>query len=60
VAPDQSGSNQFHGSAYEYSNTATAANNWFSNRAGIPRQALVRNQYGLLGGRFIRDRAFFF
>ena len=56
------GSNQFHGSAYEYMrNTATAANNWFSNRAGIPRQALVRNQYGAsLGGRFIRDRAFFF
>ena len=58
----KSGSNQFHGSAYEYMrNTATAANNWFSNRAGIPRQALVRNQYGAsLGGRFIRDRAFFF
>jgi hypothetical protein len=56
------GSNTYHGSAYEYMrNTATAANNWFSNRAGIPRQALVRNQYGAsVGGRFIRDRAFFF
>jgi len=58
----KSGSNQFHGSAYEYMrNTLTAANNWFSNRAGIPRQALVRNQYGAsLGGRLIKDRAFFF
>lgn len=58
----KSGSNTFHGSAYEYMrNTLTAANNWFSNRAGIPRQALIRNQYGAsLGGRFIKDRVFFF
>jgi hypothetical protein len=58
----KSGSNQFHGSAYEYMrNTLTAANNWFSNRAGTPRAALVRNQYGAsLGGRIIKDRAFFF
>jgi Carboxypeptidase regulatory-like domain/TonB dependent receptor len=58
----KSGTNQFHGSAYEYMrNTLTAANNWFSNRVGLPRQALVRNQYGAsLGGRLIRDRAFFF
>ena len=44
----KSGSNQFHGSLYEYNrNTAITANNWFSNRAGMPRQALVRNQYGV-------------
>ena len=31
------GSNQFHGSAYEYNrNTLTEANDWFSNRAGVP------------------------
>src|SRR5215469_7722232 len=37
----KSGSNQFHGSAYEYNrNTLTAANNWFSNRSGTPRAAL--------------------
>jgi hypothetical protein len=56
------GSNQFHGSAYEYTrNVKTAANNWFSNRAGVPRENLIRNQYGAsLGGRIIRDRAFFF
>jgi hypothetical protein len=58
----KSGSNAFHGSLYEYHrNTATAANDWFSNRAGIGRQPLVRNQFGAsLGGRIIRDRLFFF
>src|SRR5438067_871370 len=40
------GSNSFHGSAYEYNgNTLTSTNSWFSNRAGVPRSALVRNQY---------------
>ena len=59
----KSGSNDFHGSLYEFHrNTATAANNWFSNRAGIPREHLVRNQFGgSAGGRLDhRDRAFFF
>lgn len=56
------GTNQLHGSAYEYHrNTVTAANNWFSNRAGIKREALVRNQFGAsVGGRIIKDRVFFF
>ena len=56
------GSNQFHGSLYEYMrNTYTAANSWFNNRAGVARTPLVRNQYGAsLGGRLIRNRAFFF
>ena len=58
----KSGSNQYHGTLYEFNrNTATTANNWFSNRAGIKREALVRNQFGgSTGGRLIRDRAFFF
>src|SRR5207237_1057457 len=56
------GSNQFHGSLYEFMrNTYTAANSWFNNRAGVARTPLVRNQYGAsLGGRLIRNRAFFF
>jgi len=56
------GTNNYHGSLYEFNrNTVLAANNWFSNRAGIKREALVRNQFGgSLGGRLIRDRAFFF
>lgn len=58
----KSGSNQFHGSLYEFHrNKVTAANNWYSNRAGIARENLVRNQYGAsVGGRLVRDRAFFF
>lgn len=58
----KSGSNTFHGSAYEYNrNTLTAANDWFSNRAGIARQPLIRNQFGAsLGGRIIKDKLFFF
>src|ERR1700694_3351110 len=41
----KSGSNQFHGSLYEYNrNTQTAANTWFNNQAGVPRLPLVRNQ----------------
>jgi hypothetical protein len=56
------GSNEFHGSLYEYMrNTLTAANTWFNNRAGVARTPLVRNQYGAsFGGRIIRNRAFFF
>ena len=56
------GSNYFHGSAYEYNrNTPTSANSWFSNRAGVPRSALVRNQYGAsLGGPILKNRLFFF
>src|SRR5690242_11502505 len=56
------GSNQFHGSLYEFNrNTATAANTWFNNQAGVPRQPLVRNQFGgSIGGKIVRDRVFYF
>jgi hypothetical protein len=58
----KSGSNQFHGTTYEYNrNTDTTADSWFSNRAGVPRAALVRNQYGFsLGGPIIKNKLFFF
>jgi len=58
----KSGTNDFHGSAYEFNrNTLTAANTWFNNRSDVPRQPLVRNQFGAsLGGKIIKDRAFFF
>src|SRR5215475_8347384 len=58
----KSGTNQFHGSAYEYNrNTAMAANTWFNNKAGVPVQPLIRNQFGAsAGGKLIRDRAFYF
>jgi Carboxypeptidase regulatory-like domain len=58
----KSGTNQLHGSLYEYNrNTAAAANTWFNNQAGVPRQPLVRNQFGgSAGGKIVRDRVFYF
>ncbi|BDC48380.1 hypothetical protein F183_A06960 [Bryobacterales bacterium F-183] len=58
----KSGTNQFHGSLYEFHrNTATAANTFFNNRSGVKREALVRNQFGgSLGGPIVKDRVFFF
>lgn len=48
----KSGTNEFHGSLYEYNRTAyTAANTFFNNRTGIERPQLTRNQFGgSLGG----------
>ena len=58
----KSGSNSFHGNLREYHrNTATAANSYFNNLAGIDKPKLLRNIFGgSLGGRLVRDRAFFF
>ncbi|MEO8097012.1 MAG: carboxypeptidase regulatory-like domain-containing protein [Acidobacteriota bacterium] len=58
----KSGSNQVHGSLYEYlRNKSTAANSWFNNRSGVPRENLIRNQYGAtLGGPVMRDKIFAF
>ncbi len=62
VLVTKSGTNQLHGSAYEYNrNTVTAANTWFNNRAGVPVTPLNRNQFGAsLGGPVKKDRIFFF
>jgi len=56
------GTNQVHGSLYEYNrNTWFAANTWFNNHAGVPRQPLVRNQFGAsIGGKIIPNRVFYF
>src|SRR5258708_1504667 len=58
----KSGSNEFPGSLYEFHpNTDTPANTWFNNRSGVPREPLVRNQFGAsAGGKIVRDRAFYF
>ncbi|HWE51118.1 MAG TPA: TonB-dependent receptor [Bryobacteraceae bacterium] len=62
VLVTKSGTNVVHGTAYEYNrNTALAANDFFSNQAGIPRAALVRNQFGVsLGGPVKKNRLFLF
>jgi Carboxypeptidase regulatory-like domain len=58
----KSGSNNWHGTAYEYNRTAaTEADNFFNNQDGIPRTALERNQFGgNVGGPVWRDKLFFF
>ncbi|HZS51704.1 MAG TPA: TonB-dependent receptor [Bryobacterales bacterium] len=63
------GANQLHGSAFEFfRNSELDANDFFSNRAGIPRHAFQRNQFGgTIGGPVEvpgvyrgRNRTFFF
>ena len=58
----KSGTNDWHGSAFEYNRTAaTEANTFFNNLDGVPRLALVRNQFGgNVGGPVWKDRLFFF
>ncbi|RPI18202.1 MAG: hypothetical protein EHM61_28910, partial [Acidobacteria bacterium] len=58
----KSGTNEFHGSVYEFHrNSALNASNFFLNRAGQDKQALVYNNFGYtIGGPIVRDRAFFF
>ena len=58
----KSGTNAFHGTAYEYlRNTDLDANNWFSNHDGLGKTPLHQNQYGAnLGGPIVKDKVFFF
>jgi hypothetical protein len=58
----KSGTNVFHGNAYEYlRNTDLDANNWFSNHDNLGKTPLHQSQYGAnLGGPIIRNKAFFF
>ncbi len=58
----KSGTNTWHGSAYEYNRTAaTEADTFFNNESDVPRLALVRNQFGgNVGGPAWKDKAFFF
>ena len=65
----KSGTNQIHGTVYEFlRNSKLDANSFFANRGGIPLGSLRRNQYGFtLGGPVTlpklyrgKDRTFFF
>jgi hypothetical protein len=64
----KSGTNQFHGSAYDYNRSNIGqANDWFNKQAqlksGLPNQpgVLHRNTFGgSIGGPIIKDRLFFF
>jgi hypothetical protein len=65
----RSGTNMWHGSAYDYlRNTVFDSNNWFNNAAGLPKPAERQNDFGgVIGGPIEiphvydgKDRTFFF
>jgi len=58
----KSGSNELHGSAFEYlRNSKMDAADFFTNKLGGTKNPLHRNQYGAtLGGPALKDRLFFF
>jgi hypothetical protein len=58
----KSGTNQIHGSAFEFiRNRVFDANDYFNKQKDLPRLDLKRNQFGAtLGGPIIKDKAFFF
>lgn len=56
----KSGTNDFHGSAYEYNEvSAVSARNYFNNTGKFPR--FTNNYYGAtIGGPILKNRTFFF
>jgi hypothetical protein len=58
----KSGSNQFHGTAFDYlRNNDFNANSFFSNEQGLPVPILKRNQFGgTVGGPIVKNKLFFF
>lgn len=65
----KSGTNQFHGSAYDYlRNRALDANSWTNNTQGLPRSVDTQNDFGATAGGPVyipkvydgRDKSFFF
>ena len=58
----KSGTNQWHGSAYEYfRNDALDANDFFNSANGLPRTVLKLNQFGVsVGGPIRRNSHFVF
>src|SRR2546427_1218597 len=58
----KSGTNSFHGSAFEFfRSSALNANTWFRNYQGLPKPLLNSHQYGgAFGGPIKKDKLFFF
>ena len=58
----KSGTNTFHGTAFEYfRNDKLDANDWFANRNALARPELRQNDFGgVLGGPILKDKLFFF
>jgi hypothetical protein len=57
----KSGTNQFHGSAYEFlRNSVLDSNNFFANSRGTPLASFKRNQFGgMVSGPIVKNRTFF-
>jgi len=58
----RSGTNQFHGSAFDYlRNSVLDANNWFADSEGLAKPAERQNDFGgTLGGPILKNKTFFF
>ena len=53
----KSGTNDFHGTAFEYfRNDVLDANNWFADNKGLPKPELRQNDFGGVLGRPDRER----
>jgi len=58
----RSGTNQFHGTAFDYlRNDVFDANDWFASHAGLRKPEERQNDFGgTVGGPIFKNRAFFF
>ncbi len=58
----KSGTNQFHGTAFDYlRNDFFDANTFFNNQQSLPVPVLKRNQFGgTIGGPILKNKLFFF
>jgi hypothetical protein len=58
----RSGTNQFHGAAFDYfRNDALDANDWFADQNGLPKPEERQNDFGgTFSGPILKDRTFFF
>ena len=58
----KSGTDQIHGSAFDFvRNTVFDANSYFNKQEGLPRNNLIRNQFGgTVGGPILKNRLFYF
>jgi hypothetical protein len=58
----RSGTNSFHGTAFEYfRNSVLDANDWFANYNHLPKPEDKQNDFGgVFGGPVVKDKTFFF
>jgi Carboxypeptidase regulatory-like domain len=62
VVQSKQGTNNFHGSAYEFlRNSDLDANTFFNDKNGVPKAPFRRNEFGgTIGGPIRKDKTFFF